>query len=98
MLFSFRRHNRRWLDLHGRTHPEELGLAIQELDQHLTSLHAHLPLLHGHRDGWFLAALDDCLDGHLPIDMRNDFLDRVIEEFEGLIALLRRYVDRLGPE
>ena len=37
-------------------------------------------------------------DDHLAIDVRDDLLDRVIEKFEGLVALLRRYVDRLGPE
>jgi hypothetical protein len=74
-------------------HAKEFRFAVEELDEDLTSLHSRLPLL-DRDDGNARLTLDGAFDlapdGHFPIDMRNHFLDGVIEEFQRLVALLRR--------
>ena len=50
LFLSFGGEGRLEAPFHRRIHAEELGLAIQELHQGLTGLHAGLPLVDGHRD------------------------------------------------
>ena len=95
LFFGLRCHRGWGFDLHRRIHPEELGLAVEEFGEDATGLDARLPLFDGDLES-LRSPLDDPmhlrLDDHLAIDVRNDFLDGVVEEFKGLVTFLRRYM------